>query len=221
LLLADGFNHLADLIAEFPPLRESKFIFIPGPTDPWSADVVPREGIPETFTQRLRQKVPGAIFATNPCRIKYFTQELVVYREDLLNKLRRKCILPPDEEQEPDATRHLIRTVIEQAHLCPLPLEVRPIYWEHDSAMRLYPLPHSVGREFIPHRLTVFLTVFLCLAALALASLGQLILADRFDHYTTEYADCACANPGSFPNSDWTFLVYQAATREYQVSRVP
>ena len=40
-------------------------------------------------------------------RIKYFTQEIVIFREDLLNKLRRNCILPPNEEQEPDTTQHV------------------------------------------------------------------------------------------------------------------
>ncbi|KAI9018444.1 DNA polymerase alpha/epsilon subunit B-domain-containing protein [Hyaloraphidium curvatum] len=187
----DGFNNLADIISEFPRLRESRFVFVPGPGDPWTSDVMPREAIPTYFTERVRQKVPHAIFATNPCRIKFFTQELVVFREDLVNKLRRNCIIAPNEDDEPDPTKHLIRTVIEQAHLCPLPLEVRPVLWDHDSAMRLYPAPHA------------------------------LILADRFDQYVRDYMDCKCANPGSFPNSDWTFLVYQAATREYQVSKVP
>lgn len=28
-----------------------------------------------------------------------------------------------------------------QAHLAPLPLSVQPVYWEHDYALRLLPLP--------------------------------------------------------------------------------
>lgn len=39
---------------------------------------------------------------------------------------------------------HLALTLLQQSHLCPLPLLQQPIYWEHDHAMHLYPLPHAV-----------------------------------------------------------------------------
>ena len=38
-------------------------------------------------------------------------------------------------------TLHLGKTLLAQAHLCPLPFTSRPILWDHDSALRLYPCP--------------------------------------------------------------------------------
>lgn len=41
--LKDCFKTLADIIAEFPPLvLNSKFIIVPGPTDPGFVNILPR-----------------------------------------------------------------------------------------------------------------------------------------------------------------------------------
>ena len=39
---------------------------------------------------------------------------------------------------------HLALTLLQQSHLCPLPLLQQPIYWQYDHALHLYPLPHCV-----------------------------------------------------------------------------
>lgn len=39
---------------------------------------------------------------------------------------------------------HLSLTLLQQSHLCPLPLLQQPIYWQYDHALHLYPLPHAV-----------------------------------------------------------------------------
>ena len=39
----------------------------------------------------------------------------------------------------------MAKTVVSQSHLCPLPLEARPIYWELDYTLRLNPLPDLVS----------------------------------------------------------------------------
>ncbi|KAJ3295638.1 DNA polymerase epsilon subunit 2 [Borealophlyctis nickersoniae] len=187
----DSFNSLADLLADFPVLSQNcHFIFVPGPHDPWASTILPRPRIPDFFTARLRAKAPKAVFMSNPCRIKYCTQEIVVFREDLVNKMRRNCIVPPNDDGEVPIEKHLVATVLDQAHLSPLPLSVRPVYWAHDHALRLYPHPHV------------------------------LILADRYDSYSIEYEGCICLNPGSFANTDFTFMVYQPATRTCQESKV-
>ncbi|KXS14233.1 Pole2 protein [Gonapodya prolifera JEL478] len=187
----EGFNTLADIIAEYPRLRESKFVFIPGPGDPWDTKVLPRARVPKTVTGRVEQKVPGAVFATNPCRMKYFTHEIVLYREDLATKLRRNCVVPPDEDEEPDAHVHLVQTVVAQSHLCPLPLEIRPVSWAYDAAMRVYPLPQTV------------------------------ILADRCDPYDVAESGSTFVNPGSFPTSGWSFVVYYPGSGRVQHSKIP
>ncbi|CAO3683724.1 unnamed protein product [Umbelopsis ramanniana] len=182
----ESFNLLADTIAEFPNLAShSYFIFVPGANDPWAGNTLPRPPIPDFFTARLRQKVKRAIFTSNPARIKYCTQEIVVFREDLLNRLRRNTLIQGDNPQDDrDLTKPLIRTIVDQAHLCPLPLSIRPIYCAYDHALRLYPMP------------------------------DVLILADRCDNYSTNYEGCHCINPGSFPNSDLNWTTYYPAIRD-------
>ena len=54
--------------------------------------VLPRKPILSSFTTRLRQKVPKIIFATNPCRIKFCDQEIVVFRQDLMSKMLRNLV---------------------------------------------------------------------------------------------------------------------------------
>ncbi|KAJ3405868.1 hypothetical protein CcCBS67573_g06713 [Chytriomyces confervae] len=167
----DLFKSLADLIHEFPAIyKTSRFIFVPGPGDPWAGNMIPRPPIPDVFLQRIRAKIPGAVVTSNPARIKYCSQEIVVFREDLMSKMRRNCIIPPDEEQEPELKEHLARTIIQQSHLSPMPLEVQPRLASFDHTLRLYPLPHLI------------------------------VLADKYDSYQTEYEGTLCMNPGSFGN---------------------
>ncbi|KAJ3049037.1 DNA polymerase epsilon subunit 2 [Rhizophlyctis rosea] len=187
----EGFNTLADLLSDFPTLQEQcHFIFVPGPNDPWAANILPRPGIPKYFTSRFRNKVPKAHFVSNPCRIKYCTQEIVVFREDLAHKMRRNAVVSPKENDSASQHMHLVATLLDQAYLSPLPLNVQPVYWAHDHALRLYPSPHL------------------------------LILADKYEAYNVEYEGTQCINPGSFPNTEYGFMVYAPAGKIVQASQV-
>lgn len=59
------------------------------------------------------KKVPNAIMATNPCRIQYCTQEIVVVREDLVTKMCRNNIHFPSEGEIPDHVSKKFKVVIE------------------------------------------------------------------------------------------------------------
>jgi hypothetical protein len=108
-------RHAWSLTSVFRP-----FLSLPG------AKVLPKSPIPSYFTSSLREKLPPHTcnFTTNPCRIKYFTQEIVIHRDDILNRMRRQCVIPPtvkshpDEEEEEDVTsavtEHLVKTVLDQ-----------------------------------------------------------------------------------------------------------
>ena len=230
-----NFDALADLILEFPQLHEggSKFLFIPGPTDP-GAKVLPRAPLPKYFTSKLRKAlgakrvrsedggwktIPSRVsFSTNPCRLRYFTQEIVLFRDDLLNRMRRSCIVPPvldeafdkgaasvgdadgDEDDEYGrvagaaarasvVTEHLVKTVIDQGHLSPLPMSVVPVRWVHDCSLRLYPLP------------------------------DMLLMADHYDAYHHAYNGTVALNPGSFP-TDFSFVVYRPYNKQCEFSTV-
>ncbi|KAJ1730290.1 DNA-directed DNA polymerase epsilon, subunit B [Coemansia biformis] len=186
----DNMAALGQLIGGFPEIaRRSHFVFVPGANDPWGQGALPKPRIAEFFTQRLESRLAHVTFTTNPCRIRYCTHEIAVFREDLLKRVRRNCVLPPAESTE--IVKHLVRTVVGQGHLCPLPQRVRPVYWAYDHAMRVYPVP------------------------------DVLVLADRFDPYSVNYEGCHSINPGSFSGGDQSFFMYFPASRTSQYSRVP
>ncbi|KAI9206982.1 DNA polymerase alpha/epsilon subunit B-domain-containing protein [Polychytrium aggregatum] len=167
----ENWNTFCDLVCEFPEVaRSCHFVFVPGPHDPWSPDVLPRPKIPDTFTERVRARIPKAVFMSNPCRIKYCSQEIVVFREDLINKLKRNSITRSVDETELTLQNQVVRSIIHQSHLCPLPRNVQPTLWAFDHALRIYPSPHLV------------------------------VLADSFDKYAETYDGCQVVNPGSFPS---------------------
>ena len=63
--------------------------------------------------------------------------------------MRRQCLLPPRDDDGGAANTaalfgHLALTVLQQSHLCPLPLVQQPVYWQLDHALQLYPLPHAL-----------------------------------------------------------------------------
>lgn len=108
----DGFNALTDLLQSFPLLQNSHFIFVPGPLDPWSSSTLPRPALPSAFTSRLTARIPKARFVSNPCRIRYFGQEIVIYREDLMGRMVRGLVGIKDEEGA-DMKRYVSCPVIE------------------------------------------------------------------------------------------------------------
>lgn len=141
--LKESFKELGDLILEFPRLVESsQFLFVPGPQDPGPGNILPRPTIPSVLTSDITERIPSASFCSNPCRIQFCTQEIVVFREDILNKLCRHCVRFPSEAT--DIPNHFLKTILSQSHIAPLPLHARPIYWMYDHALMLYPLPDLV-----------------------------------------------------------------------------
>ena len=138
----DLLKNLADLLSEFPALiQESKFILVPGPTDPGYANIYPRPAIPNVIAEELLTKIPNAVLGTNPCRIQLYTQEIVVFREDIVSKMSRNCVYFPENGE---TSGHFARTILAQGHLAPLPLANCPVHWDFDRSMWLYPVPDLV-----------------------------------------------------------------------------
>lgn len=147
-LMKEGFDALANLISKFPRQSESsKFLIVPGPLDAGSNVALPRKPLPAMLVENLTKKVKHITFASNPCRLRCFTQEIVIFREDLLKRMQRHLVVPlkTDREDVPDITEQLVESILDQAHLCPLPLTARPIHWDLDYTLRLTPLPHLVS----------------------------------------------------------------------------
>lgn len=120
------FDALASAFFDYPTvLQNTTFVFVPGDNDPWAsafsagaATVLPRNTVPELFTSRVKrafasanaeaEKTTGkktdgeAIWSTNPTRLTLFgpTQEVVLFRDDMLGRLRRNAVRfrPPESE---------------------------------------------------------------------------------------------------------------------------
>ncbi len=123
------FDSLASTLSDFPTLLQSAtFIFVPGDNDPWAsafsagaATVIPRKGLPEMFTSRIKRafgtanaeaekgngkKMDGeAIWTSNPSRLSLFgpAQEVVFFRDDISSRLRRTAIRFRPQQNADDA----------------------------------------------------------------------------------------------------------------------
>ncbi|XP_055990130.1 DNA polymerase epsilon subunit 2 isoform X2 [Sorex fumeus] len=153
--LKDSLKALADIICEHPNIHQSsRFVFVPGPEDPGFGSILPRPPLAESITNEFRQRVPFSVFTTNPCRIQYCTQEIIVFREDLVNKMCRNCVRFPSSNL--DIPNHFVKTILSQGHLTPLPLYVCPVYWAYDFALRVYPVPDLlvIADKYDPFTLT-------------------------------------------------------------------
>lgn len=96
---------------------------------------------------------------------------------------------------------------MDQAHLTPLPQNIRPVLWDFDHALRLYPAPTTV-------RSLVNSPPFCDLIAKNNRTTPQLILADKFDPYKHVYEGCLVFNPGSFASSRFRWSTYMPGMEE-------
>jgi DNA polymerase epsilon subunit 2 len=162
----ENFDALADLIASYPIIaRTAHFILVPGPLDLTESpsSIYPRKQIFLPPTSRLKTRIPNIHFATNPCRVLFCGQEIVIFRDDLMARVMRNCVLQRKEtsgdilrkyvranaqwhENRTDKHVQLVQTIVDQGHLSPFTLEIQPTYWDFDHSLRLYPMPSTVSR---------------------------------------------------------------------------
>ncbi|KAA8895787.1 DNA polymerase alpha/epsilon subunit B-domain-containing protein [Sphaerosporella brunnea] len=167
----ENFDALASLLADFPSIcAQSTLLFVPGDNDPWastfsggSASAWPRKGVPEVFLNRVKRVVSDVRCASNPCRLGYFTSEVVVCRDDVAGRFQRSAIRfskarsaeemdldghdtpPPVVDTDTKLVRKLVKTLLDQGTLSPFPLSKRPVLWDFAAhALALYPLPTAL-----------------------------------------------------------------------------
>ncbi|CAI5962505.1 unnamed protein product, partial [Closterium sp. NIES-64] len=137
----EAFSQLARVIGAHRRLKDkSLFVFVPGQADPGPCAVLPRPSLPRFFTDPITDALPSAVFSSNPSRLKFYSQELVVLRADLQRRMQRCAVLPPLKDTDPFT--HVATTVVHQAHLSPLPLVAQPVFWDYDFTLHLFPAPH-------------------------------------------------------------------------------
>ena len=88
---------LADIIGNCDRLKEeTDIVMVPALEDPTACNILPRPPLPEFICGDIKKKVPRLRLATNPCRLQYCTQQIVVCRSDLVTKLCRNTISFPE-----------------------------------------------------------------------------------------------------------------------------
>ncbi len=196
------FDSLAEMLkTEFPELVDGDeadkiaplFVFVPGPNDPTAGpnQVLPRPGLLPLFYKSFQEKVPNSVFTSNPTRIRFYSSEIVVFRDDLQQKLRSHAIMTHTlETSSVPLHEHVAATLFNNSHLTPLPTHIRPTYWCYDHALRLYPLPHG------------------------------LVLADKCNTFELNHHDTKCFNPSSFP-VDFSFVIYKPLANKTEFHQVP
>ncbi|TFL05869.1 epsilon DNA polymerase [Pterulicium gracile] len=181
-LYQEKFDALADLIARHPLIaRTTHFVLVPGPGDICANSILPRRPILSTFFTRLKSKVPKLHLGSNPCRIKFFNQEIVIFREDTMARMLRNVRGVKPNVETNDLKKFLVQTILDQAHLSPLANNIQPVSSDYDHALRLYPLPTCI------------------------------VLADKYDRYKLTYSGCHVFNPGSFIGNNYSFSAYKPA----------
>lgn len=149
-LYREGFERLATMLQrlEGHQAKGTGYIFLPGPGDP-GPQTLPCPGLPSFLTGSIAEKVPGVVMASNPCRLRHFSRELVFFRHDVLRLLRRHEVVPlrepmGDTVSAKYAQLEMVHFLYDQAHLVPLPLAESNVLWDFDHTLWLYPLPHAV-----------------------------------------------------------------------------
>ncbi|KAI5124943.1 hypothetical protein M0805_007370 [Coniferiporia weirii] len=187
----DNFDRLADLIASYPIIaRSTHFVFVPGPLDITANSVLPRHHLLSSSVSKLKAKLTKPHFMSNPCRIKCFGQEIVIYREDVMARMLRNLVGVKPDVQNDDLKRFLVQSIVDQSHLSPFTKNVQPILSEYDHTLRLYPMPNAI------------------------------ILADKYEAYELTYEGCHVFNPGNFVGNSLGFYTYFPSKMRSEVSCV-
>ena len=106
--VADGFDSLAELIASYPVFtRQTHFVLVPGPRDITTNSLLPRKPLMSSFTGKLKSKIPRLHIGSNPCRMKFCDQELVIFREDLMARMLRNLVGVKPDVREDDLKRYV------------------------------------------------------------------------------------------------------------------
>ena len=166
-------EELMILIEKFPKLaRWAHFCIIPGSNDydflgsshlhilPYPPlDKVIRTSITSISASK---NITNLQYGSNPCRIRYAGYEIVAFRYDLLHLMQQNQLVTQkkienleldlsssmDDTDDNNENHHrlphcrLVKTILDQGHL--IPVSNVPIYWNYDSALRLYPLPDAL-----------------------------------------------------------------------------
>lgn len=226
-----NFDTLAANLSKFPlVVQNCKFLFIPGVNDPSqstfslgksSSSILPQAPIPQMFLTRLERLLPKGhlILGWNPMRINYISQEIVLFRDDLMNKFKRNDLLLQhdievsklqlekqsngenmkveniisDEVHLPPKTRQarkLVKTLLDQGSLLPFLNSLRVVNPRFQHVMRIEPLPTTIA-----------------------------LFDSQFESFEVTYNGCKVSNLGSLVNNKnarkLNYAEYHPSSKKY------
>ena len=102
-----SFEYLANLLSQFENIiKHCQLIFVPGPEDPWGGTMalgneigLPQEPIPSEFVKKMKRFGANIKWASNPSRIVFLSQEIVLIRDDMNRKFKSYSIEFPLVEE--------------------------------------------------------------------------------------------------------------------------
>lgn len=145
-LFQSSFNQLEKILLDNKKLVDNTyFVFVPGPEDFSLFNGFPKYPFIPSIIEKMKEKIPNIINATNPCRFSIFGKEVVIYRDDLHKKLSRNSINDiennDNNNEENFQSEFFVETVLRQGNLAPLPLNISPRIWHLAHKMMILPLP--------------------------------------------------------------------------------
>jgi len=187
---ATAFRHLANIFTEFAlHYPNTQYILVPSPEDPPPIIVLPRSPFHPSVTQAFKD-ARNVHFASNPCRLVFRDQNIVIFRNDMVEKLCRTAIHVPEDAKVDTLPKLFFNTIWSQRHYSPLPLHFNPINPRFDPLFYLSPAP------------------------------DLLVIADKYKLFTVSgpLQTMLTINPGSFVLSNFEFLVYFPNLKKIETS---
>ena len=145
---SSSFDQLEKILLENKKLIDNTyFVFVPGPDDFSLFNGFPKYPFVPSLIEKMKEKIPNIINATNPCRFSIFGKEIVIFRDDLNKKLSRNTINDTQNANNNNAmivnnqSELFVETILRQGNLAPLPLSISPRIWHLAHKMLISPLP--------------------------------------------------------------------------------
>lgn len=145
---SSSFDQLEKILLENKKLIDNTyFVFVPGPDDFSLFNGFPKYPFVPSLIEKMKEKIPNIINATNPCRFSIFGKEIVIFRDDLNKKLSRNTINDTEKANNNNAmivnnqSELFVETILRQGNLAPLPLSISPRIWHLAHKMLISPLP--------------------------------------------------------------------------------
>lgn len=219
------FDSLAAILDTFPVISGNvQLVFIPGENDQWQTPLWPKQTIPKIFGNRINRVARNVQWASNPTRMVYLSQEIVIARDDLGSRLRRNTVLFPklnkklDDEDEDldegeDDNGDESRTEIERLESLPPRIsEARKVVKTILDQGHLSPFAKNL-KPIIWH-----LDHTLHLSPIP----SVLILSDPSSPaFDVTYNGCRCLNPGILiQKRKLNYIEYSLSTRKAEIKEL-